>query len=148
MVRHGNVKHIADEALDAEYGYEGQQDLYYGNEYDDEEYGMEQSMKANKKSKAPNLGYEEDLEDEEMKQAIEASKKSNKKKKKKNEPDQVLVDSIEEQFGGYFNKIQVRDYLMNNNNDIDMAIQALATKKEQNEKQGKTNKKKDNYDII
>ena len=37
---------------------------------------------------------------------------------------------------------------MNNNNDIDMAIQALATKKEQNEKQGKTNKKKDNYDII
>ena len=105
MVRHGNVKHIADEALDAEYGYEGQQDLYYGNEYDDEEYYQEQSMKANKKSKAPNLGYEEDLEDEEMKQAIEASKKSKKKKKKKNEPDQVLVDSIEEQFGRYFNKI-------------------------------------------
>ena len=50
MVRHGNVKHIADEALDAEYGYEGQQDLYYGNEYDDEEYYQETSMKANKKT--------------------------------------------------------------------------------------------------
>ena len=41
MVRHGNVKHLADEALDAEYGAEDQQDLYYGNEYDDEEYYQE-----------------------------------------------------------------------------------------------------------
>lgn len=35
---------------------------------------------------------------------------------------------------------------MNNNNDIDKAIQALATKKDQNEKTGKTNKKKENYE--
>jgi hypothetical protein len=38
MVRHGNVKNIANEAIDAEYGHEEQTDLYYGNEYDDEEY--------------------------------------------------------------------------------------------------------------
>jgi hypothetical protein len=58
-----------------------------------------------------------------MKKAIEESKKANKKKKKKsNEPDPVLVEGITEQFGGYFNQIQVRDYLMNNQNDIDKAI--------------------------
>jgi hypothetical protein len=48
MVRHGNVKNIANEAIDAEYGDEGQQDLYYGNEYDDEEYYQENGMKAAK----------------------------------------------------------------------------------------------------
>ena len=92
MVRHGNVKNIANEAIDAEYGHEEQTDLYYGNEYDDEEYYDQGSkMKANKKSKNT-MAYEEDLDvddmDEEMRKAIEESKKSAKKKnKKKNEPE-------------------------------------------------------------
>lgn len=104
MVRHGNVQHIANEAIEAEYDYD-QQDLYYDQEYDDEEYYGDQKLKASNKNKQ-SMGYEEDLdEDEEMKQAIQESKKASKKKKKKNEPDQVLVESITEQFGGYFNQI-------------------------------------------
>lgn len=80
------------------------------------------------------MAYEEDFGDHDLEAAIQASKQQSKKKKKKNEPDQILVESITEQFGGYFNQIQVRDYLLNNQCDIDKAIQALANKKEQNEK--------------
>ena len=63
-------------------------------------------MKAAKKQKGAGFGYEEDLEDDDLNKALEESKKASKKKKKKNnEPDSVLVESITEQFGGYFNQI-------------------------------------------
>ena len=75
------------------------------------------------------MAYEEDLDvddmDDEMRRAIEESKKSapkKKKTKKNNDPDQQLVESITQQFGGYFNQTQVKDYLMNNQNDVDKAI--------------------------
>lgn len=91
------------------------------------------------------IGYEEDLgeDNEEAKnidQALKQSMTSAKSKKKKvEEPEDIVVISISDQFNGYFTTVQVRDTLIANKLDIDKSIANLKQRHDQAVKTGKTN---------
>ena len=99
------------------------------------------------------MAYEDDIDPDELGQAIEESKKSQPpkpKKKKKNfeEPEPVVIMSVLDQFGGFFTEVQVRDTLIANQNDVDKTMAGLTLRKTTAEKQGKTNIKKISHEKV
>lgn len=103
------------------------------------------------------MGYEEDLgdagENEEKKQIDLALKQSTaggkNKKKKVEEPEEIIVISLADQFNGYFTTVQVRDTLIANKLDIDKSMASLKQRHDQAIKTGKTNNiKKQIYDKV